>query len=238
MNIYIDGQLFMGFSPSENMLGLQKSDLRELLTASIEVAYTLEKTQLLRKLAVSEDSDFYNKTKLSRAVGTIDTIVATKHSELAVTADDDLETFDSILCFSSLETRVLTLAEEKAISSSSIDYQAGVVRANVVSNGAFVDAEYLLAVAEANAWLDGGSLPESVPVSVSVWATASGRTNEEAALDILTTRERFNVLLNTIRSIRLLGKAAINACTTSAQVQAKYTTVINELKTLAIPVTV
>lgn len=96
-------------------------------------------------------------------------------------------------------------------SKQAIDTAAGNARQRYVSVGQMVEEEYRLALNQTKEWRAAGSPPDSVPDSISGWATAKGITDEAAATDIEQTAAYWDSVLLTIRQIRLSGKAAVDA---------------------------
>lgn len=88
-----------------------------------------------------------------------------------------------------------------------LDTAADRVRAADRSVGQYLDVEYQLV---AQALADYRSDPDAeVPESIQSYASAEGLTVEDAAQQIAEAAARADDLLQTVRSIRLAGKAAI-----------------------------
>jgi hypothetical protein len=115
------------------------------------------------------------------------------------------------------------IAAYKTESKTKIDQQADTARLKYVSVGVYTQQEYLQAETDAKAWLLDTSKP--CPLSISCWAQAKGWTNEQAATDIVTTAGQFRGLLDNIRAIRLLGKAAVDGAVDGVGVDLAMTTV-------------
>lgn len=94
-----------------------------------------------------------------------------------------------------------------------IDVTCGNIRESVVSRGSFVEEEYRVAYEEAVAFKNAG-YTGTVPQSVQTWADVSGNTAWWAADDIISTRDHYVELLNSVRDLRLRSKAAIDAADT------------------------
>lgn len=91
-----------------------------------------------------------------------------------------------------------------------IDVAAGNARSSFIAEGELVEQEYALAEQEVIVWREAGSPANNVPQSISVWATPTGMTDEQAAQGIETAAQSLRDVLLSIRSIRLAGKAAID----------------------------
>lgn len=228
MIIYVDDQLNYGFSPNK----LTDSELRTILVKSIITSHSLEKNQLLEKLNSLAVDNFYLKARCTHAINSIDTIKTSALSDLLSTRDEDLTSFDTVMRFSSLENRAISLDAEKSIISECIDQYAGEIRYAAVSKGFLVDVEYILAYDNSMQWINSGADPLDVPLSVSVWATVTGNTAEYAAQDIINTRNHFNLLLEKVREVRLLGKLAISKCSVVQQARDKLTEIVVELNSI------
>lgn len=98
---------------------------------------------------------------------------------------------------------------ERLDAKNRVDIAAGNARLKYAAHGWGVESEYRLAAAEVAEWRTNGSDVNNVPDSLGTWVNASGMTVEEAAVDIETQAAFFNTLLNTIRNLRLTGKAAV-----------------------------
>lgn len=99
----------------------------------------------------------------------------------------------------------------KADAKNAIDQASGRARTRFVSQGNLQDMEYQLAERQVSEWRSAGSPENDIPDSLNVWATASGMTVELAAQNIETTAAQWQAALLGIRSLRLLGKAAVEA---------------------------
>ena len=116
--------------------------------------------------------------------------------------------FDSIVGDLNTPTAVT-----KQDAKGSIDLSAGEARSRFIAQGSQVVEEYRLASTETKAWRDAGSPSGAVPASITLWATADGLTDEQAAAAIETAESNLDLLLLTIRGIRLSGKAAVENAT-------------------------
>lgn len=94
-----------------------------------------------------------------------------------------------------------------------IDITCGNIRAKIVAHGDFIAEEYRVAYDEATSFQTLG-FTGNVPLSVSVWVDVSGMTPEQAALDIIATRNQYVYVLNSIRDLRLKAKASIDSANT------------------------
>lgn len=93
-----------------------------------------------------------------------------------------------------------------------LDGFAGMVRRRFAW-GDFIDEEYQLAKEEAEAFAAAG-YADPVPDAVQSWADAAALTAQQAADDILATRDAYNNALRAVRRHRLVGKSQIAAATT------------------------
>lgn len=94
-----------------------------------------------------------------------------------------------------------------------VDITCGNIREAVVSKGLFITEEYRVAYEDALAFRAAG-YTGVVPASVQTWADVSENTAQWAADDVITTRDGYVNMMNTIRDVRLKSKAAIDAATT------------------------
>lgn len=104
----------------------------------------------------------------------------------------------------------------KTAACVAIDTAAAAVRSKYCAYD-LLDQEYKLAYADAVAWLANQDAP--VPETIQVWVrnnAAKNWTALDAANDIKTTGDFMNAKLVAIRSARLDGKGAVNACTNEA----------------------
>lgn len=114
-------------------------------------------------------------------------------------------------------------SERRAGAKGKIDQAAGRARARYVSPGDLVDQEYMAAEAAAKEYRDAGYPVDQAPPEVQTWADATGNTTQWAADDIIATGAQWRAVLRAIRTIRLEGKAAVDAAagdaieTTAAQ---------------------
>lgn len=121
----------------------------------------------------------------------------------------------------------------KVQAKNNIDVWSDDKRLTYVSPGMYTQQEYIQAETEAKAWLADTTKP--APMSISCWATAKGWDNQAAAEDIVNTAELFRNLLMQIRSIRLIGKAAVDAATTGDELDAAISQVKLNLEQLPTP---
>ena len=98
-----------------------------------------------------------------------------------------------------------------------IDAKAGEVRQRFARDW-LIDEEYTLAANQAQAYVDNGYSGE-VPETVQAWADAAGMSVQNAADDILETRDAYNTALEAVRRIRLTAKKAVAQ---AATVRAAY----------------
>lgn len=122
------------------------------------------------------------------------------------------------------------ITQEKAAAKVAIDVAADAKRLTYVSPGVYTQQEYMKANTDAKAWLLNTA--NACPSSVAVWAQAKGWTNQQAADNIVATAAQFDQVLDAIRSIRLLGKAAVEASITGAQVESAKVAVNAQLAQL------
>ena len=113
------------------------------------------------------------------------------------------------------------LERQREVAKGEIDQHAGITRQRFASPGDLLAAEYELAEVQATAYIDGGYSGD-VPGAVQSHVDALGGTANEAADSIVATAAMFRALLEAIRTIRLTGKAAVEAATTQEEInQAK-----------------
>jgi hypothetical protein len=122
-------------------------------------------------------------------------------------------------------------SERRTAAQADIDRAAGAARQRYVSPGALIDAEYVQAETEAQAYATAGYPDADVPPAVQSWADAAGMTPQAAADDILATAQQWRGLLDQIRAIRLLGKAAVDAAA-DADIEATAKAYIDQLDAL------
>lgn len=120
-------------------------------------------------------------------------------------------------------------AQQDAIrqAKDSIDRAAGEARKRYVSQGDLVAEEYRIALEDAESWDGSGNAPDSI----AAWANASGMTEADAQADILATSLAWRTALEAIRSIRLNGKAAVDAAELG-QEQSTADTFIGQLNSI------
>lgn len=112
-----------------------------------------------------------------------------------------------------IDPAIPTPLKRRNNAKTAIDIAAGQARQRFVSSGQLIDMEYKLAQEQTKAWRDAGSPAGDVPLAVSDWAAAAGMTDEQAAQDIEATAQAWEMVLLTVRQIRLAGKAAVDAAT-------------------------
>ncbi|WP_162628802.1 hypothetical protein [Marinobacter bohaiensis] len=103
----------------------------------------------------------------------------------------------------------------RELLKADIDRAAGRARARFVSPGDLVEQEYREAERAAQQWQDAGEPSDAVPSEVQVWADAAGMSASAAAQDIIQTGHSWRGVLSQVRSIRLQGKAAVDAAADS-----------------------
>lgn len=145
--------------------------------------------------------------------------------------DTGLGTVTEVLVITPFSVEEFNLA--KSTAKTDIDTWADEKRLTYVSPGMYTQQEYIQAEAEARIWLEDTTKP--CPVSITCWATAKGWDNEQAAEDIVAMAELFRNLLMTIRSIRLIGKAAVDAATNGTELDAAIAQVKASLAQLPNP---
>ena len=107
--------------------------------------------------------------------------------------------------------------KDQRIKVSDADALALVGEAEAKAKSTEGENTALIQIAKSNAerqvkeWRAASSPENDVPQSLSVWATASGLTVEMAAQNIESTALQWQAALLGIRSLRLLGKAAVDA---------------------------
>lgn len=116
-----------------------------------------------------------------------------------------------------VERPLTPLAERRKRAKDAIDTAAGKARERYVSKGYLIEEEYRLAKNQTQQWRDSGSPANAVPASVQVWADAMGADAETAAQDIETTAAAWEQVIQSIRSLRLAGKAAVNGATSKSK---------------------
>lgn len=104
--------------------------------------------------------------------------------------------------------------EEIRISAkNAVDKAAGKARLAVAgTQGDLIDVEYQLTESQARLWDVAGRPSNKVPESVSSWALAAGKTNDEACTDILSKSEQWTAAIMKIRRARLDAASKISKC--------------------------
>lgn len=137
-----------------------------------------------------------------------------------------------VLAEDGLSLRLPTQAEIDASgckgARDAIDMAAGEARQAFVSPGALVDQEYRDAQAQAQAYMDAG-YTGTVPPMVQSWADASCMTAQQAADDMLSTALQWTQAMQSIRAVRLAGKAAVDAAPAGADYMAVAQPYIDQL---------
>lgn len=227
MNLLLDGVLHSNFNfetilpNGETVQTISDDQLRIALRETVDLFKNNLLAMLDERLVNAAMSRKYLRSYVEKGKACVIKMHADKVAVLGTLTNAELRNFSTTIIFND-DTLNLSLDDEKEDFHKSLDYEAGKVRAAIVSEGSFVGEEYLLAHAEATAWIADGADNSNVPETVSVWAVANGMTNIKAAEDILQTRIYFNQLITAIRSIRLLGKAAIASAVTSVATKAAY----------------
>lgn len=109
------------------------------------------------------------------------------------------------------------LATYKSDLCNQIDKAAEQASAKYALPSAYIMQEYLQAESDAKAFIAAPT--GACPLSVSCWAQSNvAMTNLQAAQDITARAAQYRGLLSQIRSIRLLGKAAVNGAIDGAAV--------------------
>lgn len=125
----------------------------------------------------------------------------------------------------------LSLSELKSSAKIGIDMSAGQARARKVSKGEMVDQEYMRAYEDSIEYKNSG-YSGAAPSSVQAWASAKGWTAQQAADDIIATRNGWMSILDSIRNSRLSGKANVDAATTETAVISERDAAISALNAL------
>lgn len=116
-------------------------------------------------------------------------------------------------------------------SLAAVDYACGIARSKAVSGGEYIAEEYRRAYEDALTFQTAG-FTGRVPLSIQVWATVAGITPQASAEEIIAARNGYMALLDAIRSIRLIGKAEVEAAATSDAILAAVATVNASLAAL------
>jgi hypothetical protein len=123
-----------------------------------------------------------------------------------------------------------TLDQVKATLCDQVDSAADAVYVEIGGPSPGRMAEYQQANTDAAAFKAAG-YAGNAPPTVACWAEANaGWTNQQAADDIIATAARWTAALQAIRSARLLGKASINAATTTDAAEAAAATAISNVQ--------
>lgn len=97
-----------------------------------------------------------------------------------------------------------------------IDMAAGRARFRLVSDGVYVDQEYLIAEQDVDAWIAAGSDEDNPPIALDEdWLTERNITAAVAAAELKTMASAWKSKLMDIRRLRLLGKAKIDNATSA-----------------------
>ena len=116
-----------------------------------------------------------------------------------------------------------------------LDAAVDAIRARYPTPGQYVVEEYRLTADHAEAFKRAG-YAGNVPPCVDSWARASGFTAREAADDILSTRDLYNLMLIATRDARLNGKAAIKTASTAQERKSIYHSTLTTLEAALPPV--
>lgn len=129
---------------------------------------------------------------------------------------------------------VVDYAVERVKAKSAIDTAAGSARQRFVSAGQLIEEEYRLALQQVQAWRAAGSPAEDVPAAITGWIGATSMTAEQAAVDIEQTAAAWEQALLQIRSLRLEGKAMVDAAADDATeittIAGSYVQKLNDIK--------
>lgn len=112
-----------------------------------------------------------------------------------------------------------TLDEVKVQTMNKIDIEADALRIFFAVD-ALRAIEYQLAYSEAKAFKVAG-YAGTVPMTVSSWAEANGRSAQDAADDIISIGDKWYGLIYLIRDIRLRAKAFVKNATAIADCNGK-----------------
>jgi len=122
-----------------------------------------------------------------------------------------------------------SLASQKSMVVAQIDAEVDAIYRSVIGER---QPEYAEAEKEAQAYKDAG-YTGSVPGYVASWVTASGKTAQAAADDILSTAQAWRAAAGAMRAARLGHKAQAGAATTQAAldaVRASWVTSIGQIR--------
>lgn len=119
----------------------------------------------------------------------------------------------------------------RAEAKVAIDRAAGACRSRFVSAGEYLSAEYELADQEARAFADA-EYAGQVPGTVQAHVDALGGTAQEAADSIIATGELWRAILKAIRAVRLNSKAAVDDCSTQAEMEATVAQAISAFEAI------
>lgn len=120
------------------------------------------------------------------------------------------------------------LVSDKLSAKVTLDSLAGSIRAAYVSSGQLIQEEYRHAKLQADLWDGTGS----VPATIQSWADASGMTPLEAQADVIATAASWELVLETIRQVRLEAKAAVDAAESIDSVRGIVSTYSQSLNSL------
>lgn len=130
-----------------------------------------------------------------------------------------------------LPTAAQQLANSQTALCASIDSTADTIYIAIGGPSPGRLAEYQQANTDAQAFKASG-YTGNVPATVQCWATASNITAQASADNIIATASGWELALTTIRSARLLGKAAVMAATTLAAAQAAAQSAISQIQSV------
>lgn len=125
-----------------------------------------------------------------------------------------------------------TLAQVQASLCGQIDATADQVYASIGGPSPGRMAEYKQAKEDATAFKAAG-YSGTVPKTVQVWATAQNFTAQQAADSILSTAAAWESVLENVREARLIGKANVNAATTTDDANTAAQTAISNVQSAA-----
>lgn len=123
----------------------------------------------------------------------------------------DMLTVDDMLL---AEVNANNLAASKTLAITSIDADSDKVVSDAIGRR---DTEYLMAEAQATAYIDAGYVGDTYPY-VRSWAIAKGSTDQWAADDIAATASAWRTAQISMRSERLKDKELVRVATSIAEV--------------------
>lgn len=106
-----------------------------------------------------------------------------------------------------------TEQEVRTTAKNEIDKAAGKARVAIAGTaGELIDVEYQITEQQAKEWDAAGRKQADVPESVSAWALASNKSNDEACDDILTKSKMWTAAILKIRAARLAASREVMTC--------------------------